>query len=50
MKREEIEKIIETGRFTPTGGNSQGVSYIVVEEKLEEIFIRGIDKREPFNT
>lgn len=37
IKREEIEKIIEAGRFTPTGGNSQRVSYIVVEEKLKEI-------------
>lgn len=43
VKREEIEKIIETGRFTPTGGNSQGVSYIVVEDKLEEITKLGLE-------
>lgn len=43
IKREEIEKIIEAGRFTPTGGNSQGVSYIIVEDKLKEITKLGLE-------
>ena len=43
IKRQEIEKIIEAGRFTPTGGNSQGVSYIVVEDKLKEITKLGLE-------
>ena len=43
IKRDEIEKIIEAGRFTPTGGNSQGVSYIVVEDKLREITKLGLE-------
>ena len=43
IKRQEIEKIIEAGRFTPTGGNSQGVSYIVVENKLKEITKLGLE-------
>ena len=43
IKRDEIEKIIEAGRFTPTGGKSQGVSYIVVEDKLREITKLGLE-------
>lgn len=34
IEQEKLLKIIEAGRFTPTGGNAQGVSYIVVQENL----------------
>ena len=33
---EAISKIIEAGRYTPTGGNRQDVSYIVLREKKDE--------------
>ncbi|NTW73054.1 MAG: 4Fe-4S binding protein [Eubacteriaceae bacterium] len=39
-KEVEVEKllqIIESGRFTQTGGNMQDVSFIVVKEKLPEL-------------
>lgn len=32
--REEIERIIEAGRYTPTASNGQNVSYLVVEKNL----------------
>lgn len=31
-----LEKIIEAGRLAPTGGNSQGTGYIVIEKYLAE--------------
>ncbi len=31
----EIESILEAGRFTPTAGNRQDVSYIVLQKELE---------------
>ena len=34
---EAISKIIEAGRYTPTGGNRQDVSYVVLREKKDEI-------------
>jgi nitroreductase/NAD-dependent dihydropyrimidine dehydrogenase PreA subunit len=34
VEREKIEKIIEAGRYTPSGRNSQDVSYIVVERDM----------------
>ena len=33
---ETISKIIEAGRYTPTGGNRQDVSYVVLREKKDE--------------
>ena len=33
---EVISQIIETGRYTPTGGNKQGVSYVVIRDKKDE--------------
>lgn len=32
----EIEHILEAGRFTPTAGNRQDVSYIVLQKELEK--------------
>jgi len=39
VERDKIEKIIEAGRFAPTGGNRQPIRYVVVEtpEKMEMI-------------
>ncbi len=34
---EKIEKIIEAGRYTPTGSNAQDVSYIVVKNNIEKL-------------
>ena len=33
---EVVSQIIEAGRYTPTGGNKQGVSYVVIKEKKDE--------------
>jgi nitroreductase/Pyruvate/2-oxoacid:ferredoxin oxidoreductase delta subunit len=37
VEKEKILKIIEAGRFTQTGSNSQNVSYTVVRENVEEL-------------
>ncbi|AQR97488.1 nitroreductase family protein [Clostridium saccharoperbutylacetonicum] len=37
VEKDKILKIIEAGRFTQTAINMQDVSYIVVEEKLQEL-------------
>ena len=39
VEREKIEKIIQAGRFAPTGGNRQHLEYVVINtpEKLAEI-------------
>lgn len=37
VEKEQVEKIIEAGRFTQTSTNSQDVSYTVVMEKLDEL-------------
>lgn len=34
IEKEVIEKIIEAGRFTPTGSNAQDISYIVLKDNL----------------
>jgi nitroreductase/NAD-dependent dihydropyrimidine dehydrogenase PreA subunit len=34
VEKDKIEKIIEAGRFTPTGSNKQNVRYIVVEDNI----------------
>lgn len=36
IEKEKIRNIIEAGRYTPTGGNLQDISYVVVEEKMQE--------------
>lgn len=35
VENEVIERIIEAGRLTPTGGNAQDVSYIVLQDQME---------------
>lgn len=37
VETEKLLKIIEAGRFTQTGTNSQNVSYIVVKDKIEQL-------------
>lgn len=37
VSREDIEKIIEAGRYSPTGGNLQNVAYYVASDGLPEI-------------
>lgn len=37
VEKDKISKIIEAGRFTQTGSNMQDTSYIVVEERLQEL-------------
>ena len=45
-----IRQIIEVGRYTPTGGNKQGVSYVVIREnkdKIEKIAVSLLRKAQP---
>ena len=42
VEREKIEKIIEAGRYTPTGKNAQDVSYIVIEKDISILENEGI--------
>lgn len=37
VEKEKLLKIIEAGRFTQTGSNSQDVSYIVVKEGIDKL-------------
>jgi ferredoxin len=38
-----VSQIIEAGRYTPTGGNRQDVSYIVIREKKDEYEEKAIE-------
>lgn len=45
VEHEKIQAILDAGRFSPTGSNSQDVSYIVVEndiEKLTELSLKSL--------
>jgi nitroreductase/Pyruvate/2-oxoacid:ferredoxin oxidoreductase delta subunit len=33
VQREELTKLLDIARFAPTGGNSQGISYLVIDKK-----------------
>lgn len=37
VERDKLDKIIEAGRYTPSGGNSQGVSYILLAENISAV-------------
>lgn len=37
VEKEKLKNIIEAGRFTPTGGNRQPLSFIVVQEKMDDL-------------
>lgn len=43
IEKEKIEQIIEAGRFTPTGSNSQNVSYIVVQDEIQKLTGLGLE-------
>lgn len=45
VERKKIQMLIEAGRFTPTGGNRENVSYIIVEDgvkKLTELSLKSL--------
>ena len=49
VSREELTKLVDIARFAPTGSNSQGISFLVIEdkqivEKATELTIRMIEK------
>lgn len=37
VERDKLEKIIEAGRFTPSGGNRQPLSFVVVQDRIEQL-------------
>jgi len=37
VEKQKIEKIIEAGRYSPTGGNQQNVSFCVVREDIDSV-------------
>lgn len=37
VAKEDIEKIIEAGRYSPTGGNMQNVQYIVIQKEIDTV-------------
>ena len=37
VEEEKIQQIIEAGKYTQTGSNTQDVSYVIVKEKLQEV-------------
>lgn len=37
VTEEQINKIIEAGRYSPTGGNQQNVSYVVLRNNLDKL-------------
>lgn len=37
VEKEKILKIIEAGRFTPSGGNRQPISFVVVQDKMSDL-------------
>lgn len=37
VEEDKIQKIIEAGKFTQTGSNTQDVSYVIVKDKLQEV-------------
>lgn len=43
IKIEEIKKIIEAGRFTPTASNKQDLSYTVIRDSIDEINKLGLE-------
>lgn len=37
VEREVVDRILEAGRFSPTGSNSQNVSYLIFRDQMEEL-------------
>lgn len=44
VEHQKIEKIIEAGRYSPTGGNQQNVSFCVVREEIDTIRTMAIEE------
>lgn len=44
VETQKIEKIIEAGRYSPTGGNQQNVSYCVVRDDIDLLRNMAIDE------
>jgi nitroreductase/NAD-dependent dihydropyrimidine dehydrogenase PreA subunit len=44
VEEEKLLKIIEAGRFSPTGSNRQEVSFIIVQDKLPELRRLALEK------
>ncbi|MDR1615708.1 MAG: nitroreductase family protein [Syntrophomonadaceae bacterium] len=42
VEPEKLEAVLQAGRYSPTGGNRQGLRYIVLRGQLEEIKIKVI--------
>lgn len=48
VEKNKIKKIIETGRFTPTGSNQQDVSFTVVEDEIgdfRKLILENLNKK-----
>ncbi len=43
VEKEKIDKIVEAGRYSPTGGNQQNVSYCVVRDDIDALRTMSID-------
>ena len=43
VEKEKIEQIIEAGRFTQTSTNNQDVSYIVIQDQIDEVRRMALD-------
>ncbi|MGL5575257.1 MAG: nitroreductase family protein [Sarcina sp.] len=37
VEQDKIDQILEVGKFTQTGGNAQDVSYVIIEDKIQEL-------------
>lgn len=44
VEKQKIEKIIEAGRYSPTGGNQQNVSFCVVREDIDALRNMALDE------
>lgn len=42
VAQEQLEKILNAGRFAPTGGNRQNVSYTVIRDLKEEVRVKAL--------
>lgn len=40
LKQEHIEKILEAGRYTPTGSNTQGIKYLIINDHEKMVKLR----------
>jgi len=40
LKREHVEAILEAGRYTPTGSNTQGIKYLIINDREKMVKLR----------